>query len=288
MQQIELLDLLKRGVHFGHRASKWHPNMRSFIFGEKGGIHIIDLERTREKLEEAYNLVRDNTAKGKTILIIGTKRQAYTIINEVAADAEIPYVNERWIGGLLTNYGVVSKMAKKLTKLKKQKEIGEWSKYTKKEALMLERQVEKLQRDLGGIETMDRVPDMVFITDMKHDATAVREAQRKGLTIIAIADTNVDPLNATVAIPANDDAVKSIEFITQMIGEAVKEGRKLAASMPKPEAKGAKKPDAKKPEAKKEAKPVEKKAEKPAVEAKNAKPEEVKAEKAAPATKPTA
>lgn len=227
MPQIpDLLELLKSGVHFGHQLSRRHPKMKPYIFTTKNGFHIINLEKTQEKLAEALAFVEKVVSNGGTILFLGTKKQAQTIVKKYAAETEMPFVTERWLGGTFTNFPEISRVTRRLTKLKKEKETGELGKYTKKEQLDFEKEIEKLERVVGGIENMKRVPDAIFIIGAEREKTAIAESIVKNVPIVAISDTNVNPDKITYPIPANDDAVKSIELITRLIAEAVKEGKK--------------------------------------------------------------
>ncbi len=219
-----MLDMLKAGVHFGHTNSKWHPNMEPYIYTSKQNVHIIDLETTLKQLEKAVKAVQELTAAGKTVLFVGTKQQAASIIEKYAKECDMPYVTTRWLGGLLTNYKVVSGVPKKLTKLKKDRESGELKKYTKKEQLEFDREIERLESLVGGIESLNKVPDALFVVDVKYEKTAVREALQMNVPIIALCDTNVDPSTVEYPIPANDDAVKSIELVVSFISDAAQQG----------------------------------------------------------------
>ncbi|MFH1536760.1 MAG: 30S ribosomal protein S2 [Patescibacteria group bacterium] len=222
MSDLSLSEMLKAGIHFGHKTAKRHPKMDPFIFGTKKEISVIDLEKTKEALEKAMEVVGQLTEQNKTILFVGSKRQVKAIVKKGATECNMPYINERWIGGLITNFNSVSGTLKKLTKLKKGKESGDWEKYTKKERLQLDREITKLERVVGGIEKMDKIPDMIFIIGVKDEATAIREANNRKIPIIGICDTNANPDKITYPIPANDDAVKSIEYIVGKISEAIK------------------------------------------------------------------
>jgi small subunit ribosomal protein S2 len=229
-QEISLLELLKSGVHFGHQKSRWHPKMKPFIFTERSGVHIIDLEKTRAKLNEAMEYVSDLSGRGGVVVFIGTKKQAQSLIKRHAEACESPYVINRWIGGLLTNFAIVKKMIDRLLDLKKKQASGELDKYTKKEQSEFNKEIVRLQELVGGISELRKIPDAVFVVDMKIEKTAVREAQRKGISIVAMVDTNNDPSKASYPIPANDDATKSIDLITGLISQSILAGKKLAAS----------------------------------------------------------
>lgn len=227
MRDITLVELLKSGVHFGHQVSKWHPKMRPFIFTSRAGVYIIDLEKTSEHLKRAQEFVRDLVSKGGTVLFVGTKRQAKPIIETTALHVGMPYVVERWIGGTITNFNTISKMTKRLSKLKEERASGLLEKYTKKEQLNFNDEIQRLERMVGGIERMLKLPEAVFIVDIKHEKSALREAQHAKIPIIALVDTNVSPEGITKPIPANDDSTKSIQIITESIVEALEEGRRL-------------------------------------------------------------
>lgn len=221
-----LEDMLKAGVHFGHKVSNWHPHMEPYIFAERSGIHVINLELTRKKLEEACEAARQMAAEGKTIVFVGTKKQAHDIVRQYAEQCGMPYVNERWIGGLVTNFGEIHKLIKKYLTLKEQKAKGELEKYTKKEQLEFEREIERLDKMVGGIYALERLPDALFVLDMRGEKTALTEAARKNVTVFGLCDTNANPARATYVIPANDDAVNSLTMVASLMAEAIAEGRK--------------------------------------------------------------
>ncbi len=221
----DLMTMLKSGVHFGHQLAKRHPKMKPYIFTAKSGFHIINLEETQEKLRIALEFVTKIVANGGTILFLGTKKQAQEIIIKYAKDCGMPYITERWLGGTFTNFIEISRVVKKYSELKKKKAAGELDKYTKKEKLEFEREIEKLDKIVGGIEELHKVPDVIFVVDVKKEKTAVAEANKKNIPVIAICDTNVNPDKVTYVIPANDDSIKSIELITALVAQAVKEGQ---------------------------------------------------------------
>lgn len=224
--------MLKAGVHFGHKTAKRHPKMEPFIFDSKKGVSIIDLEKTKKQLEEALKVAEDLASQNKTILFVGTKRQAKEMVKEAAEECGMPYVVERWIGGLITNYSSVSQSTKKLSRLKRELETGELNKYTKKEQLQFKREIEKLEKVVGGIEKIDRVPDAVFVTSVKDEATVVREARNKGIPIIGICDTNANPDKIDYPIPANDDALMSMKYVTTILSDTIKEAKSKAEPQP--------------------------------------------------------
>lgn len=233
MELPSLLDLLKVGAHFGHRASKWHPKMEPYIFGTRNEVHIINLERTLEDLRTTTDYVRDLAAVGGMIVFVGTKTQAKEIVKKYATECGMPYVTNRWLGGTFTNFNQIRGRVKHLIDLRHKKETGELQKYTKKEQLMFAREIEDLQENFGGIEAVERLPAAIFVVDVKHEKTAVSEAEQTKVKVVAICDTNVNPSNIDYCIPGNDDAVKSIDLFTRVIAEAVKEGKELGAKKAK-------------------------------------------------------
>jgi small subunit ribosomal protein S2 len=225
MEKIpSLLELLKAGVHFGHKTSKRHPTMDKYIFGQRHNVHILDLEKTQQQLEEALPYVRDLAAAGKTILFVGTKKQARDIIKTAAQSVDMPYVTERWLGGTITNFSVIRSLVDKLVDLRKKSESGELEKYTKKEQLEFSREIARLESMVGGLVLLTRIPDAVFVLDVRAEETAMREAMRKEIPVVAVCDTNVSTVGVTKVIPANDDAVKSIEVVVQLVTAAIGEG----------------------------------------------------------------
>lgn len=220
-----LVELLKTGAHFGHQASKWHPKMEPYLFGKRNGIHIINLEKTVSMLETALRAAHDLAAEGKTILFLGTKRQARDIVEKHAKEAGMPYVTGRWLGGTLTNFAEIKRLIDRLNDFRAKRERGEFEKYTKKERLDLDREIEDMEEKVGGIAALSRLPDAMFVIDIKHEKTAVSEAGQKRVPIFALLDTNVNPEKVAYGIPANDDAVKSIELMTRLFAQAVKAGR---------------------------------------------------------------
>jgi small subunit ribosomal protein S2 len=218
-------ELLESGVHFGHQVKRWNPKMKRFIFGERNGIHIIDLQKTLKGIEEAYNFVRDLAAKGGTFLYVGTKKQAQDAIAEEATRAGVFYVNNRWLGGMLTNFATVKKSIERLKKIEEMRENGTFGLLTKKEVSKHEAERERLDRNLRGIKTMKEYPDAVFVVDPKKEKIAVAEARRLGITIVAVVDTNCDPDEVDYIIPGNDDAIRAIKLISMKISDAILEGK---------------------------------------------------------------
>jgi small subunit ribosomal protein S2 len=219
--------LLETGVHFGHRTPKWNPRMAPYIFTERNGIHIIDLQQTLANINTYYDLIRDTIAKGGSVLFIGTKRQAQETITQEATRCGMPYVSHRWLGGTLTNWRTIRDRIETLKKLEKRRDAGEFELLTKKEGLVLNRKIEKLQLRLGGIRDMRRVPDMLIIVDTIREATAVKEANILSVPVMALADTNSDPTQIDHIIPANDDAVRAIKLIITTFADAVLEGQAM-------------------------------------------------------------
>jgi small subunit ribosomal protein S2 len=218
--------LLEAGVHFGHQSRRWNPKMKRFIFGERGGIYIIDLEKTVDRLQAGRDFMRDIAAKGGKILFVGTKKQAQDVIEEEAKRCEMYYVKNRWMGGLLTNLETVKKSVRKLVDIEKMETNGTVNRLTKKEVSLLMKEKDRLLRDLGGIREMPVVPQAMFVVDTKKEEIAVAEANRLGIPVVGLIDTNSDPDVIQFPIPGNDDAVKAIKFITSLVVDSILEGRK--------------------------------------------------------------
>lgn len=227
MAIVTMKQLLETGVHFGHRTRRWNPKMARFIYTERNGVHIIDLQQTVKALENAYALVRDLVAQGEKVLFVGTKRQAQESIRQEATRCNMPYVNQRWLGGTLTNWQTIKERIDHLKDLEARREAGEFDLLTKKEALMRDREIEKLNIRLGGIRDMERLPGAVFIIDVHNEDTAVQEADRLGIPIVAVVDTNCDPDQIDHIIPGNDDAIRAIRLMTAKMADAVLEGLAL-------------------------------------------------------------
>src|ERR671937_1621118 len=223
-------ELLEAGVHFGHQTRRWNPKMRRFIFTERGGIYIIDLQQTLELLEEAAAFARNVAERGGSMLFVGTKKQAQDAVEEQAKRVGMPYVNHRWLGGLLTNWRTISSRIEHMHELRRLKEEGQLDLLPAKERLTMMSELEKLDENLGGVGDMRRQPDAVFILDLRKEQLAVREARRLGLPIIALVDTNCDPDEADYVIPGNDDAIRSCSLITRVIADAFHEGAQRAAA----------------------------------------------------------
>ncbi|MGD2278521.1 MAG: 30S ribosomal protein S2 [Candidatus Omnitrophota bacterium] len=218
-------ELLENGVHFGHQTNKWNPKMGKYIFGEKSGIYIIDLEKTEKALTEAMDFLYEATSSGKKVLFVGTKKQAKEIIREQAERCEMYFVDERWLGGTLTNFETIRKSVDRLRHLEEQKATEDYKLFTKKEKAHFEKEEAKLVKNLGGIRDMTRVPDALIVVDAEAEAIAVREAYKMGIPIIALIDTNCDPDKIDYPIPGNDDAIRSIQYVATKLGDAIDKGR---------------------------------------------------------------
>ena len=225
MAVITMKQLLESGVHFGHQTRRWNPKMAPYIFTERNGIYIIDLQKTVRKVEEMYQYVKDLASRGGTVLIVGTKKQAQETVRIEASRCGMPYVNERWLGGMLTNFSTIKSRIERLQKLEEMEEDGSFYVLPKKEVLQLRKEKERLYRFLGGIRNMTKLPDAVFIIDPRKERIAVAEARRLGIPIIAIVDTNCDPDEVDLVIPGNDDAIRAVRLLTGKLADAVIEGR---------------------------------------------------------------
>jgi small subunit ribosomal protein S2 len=225
-QAVSMRQLLEAGVHFGHRTRRWNPKMRPFIFTERSGIHIIDLHQTMMRLNEYYDMVRDIVADGGNVVFVGTKRQAQGTLQQEAERCGMPYITHRWLGGTLTNWTTIKQRIDYLNKLERRVASGEFRGLPKKEQLELDREIEKLNRRIGGIKTLDRRPDLLFIVDTRREDLAVDEANKLGIPVLAVVDTNCDPDPIDYVIPGNDDAIRSVKLITSVVANAVEEGRR--------------------------------------------------------------
>ncbi|MFH0798969.1 MAG: 30S ribosomal protein S2 [Pseudomonadota bacterium] len=224
--EIEVKELLEAGVHFGHQTRRWNPKMRPYIFTARDGIHIIDLEQTVEQAKRAHKFIADTVALGNSVLFVGTKKQAHDVIESEAQRSGQYYVSNRWLGGMLTNFGTIKKSIDRLNGFYVRKEKGELDKLTKKEALMIEREITKLEHSLGGIKSMTRLPGVIFIVDPNHEEIAKREAMKLGIPIVALIDTNSDPDGIDHPVVGNDDAIRSIQYFTKLAADACVEGGK--------------------------------------------------------------
>jgi small subunit ribosomal protein S2 len=236
MEKLELTRLIEAGAHFGHLTRRWNPKMKPFIFMEKNGIHIIDLKKTQEAIVKAAENFAKVVVEGKKVLFVGTKKQAKGVIESEARRVDMNWVSERWLGGMLTNFSTIRKSIKRLNNIEKQETDGTFDKITKKERLFLSREKDKLKKVLEGVETMSRLPAALFIVDIKKESIAVKEAKKLNIPVYAIVDTNCDPDEVDFIIPANDDAVKTIELITKSMADAVAEGSAKAKELKAEEA----------------------------------------------------
>ncbi len=225
MAVISMKQLLECGVHFGHQTRRWHPKMCKYIFTERNGIHIIDLQKTVRKIDKAYNFIKELSENGETVLFVGTKKQAQESVKEEALRAGVHYVNARWLGGMLTNFATIRKRIERFNQLKQMKEDGTFDLLPKKEVTKLNLEIAKLDKFIGGIVEMKRLPAALFVVDPKKEKIAVAEAKKLGIPVVAIVDTNCDPDEVDYVIPANDDAIRSVKLLTSVVANAVIEGR---------------------------------------------------------------
>jgi small subunit ribosomal protein S2 len=230
MPVVTMRQLLEAGVHFGHQTRRWNPKMKRFIFTERNGIYILDLQQTMSGIEKSYTFTRDLVAKGGTVLFVATKRQVQDIVEEQAVRAAMPFVNFRWLGGMLTNFQTIAKRIQRMNELGEMVETGSLDAMSKKEALGLRREYEKLERNLGGLKDLKKLPEAIYILDTKKEEIAVREARKLGIPIIAVLDTNCDPDDVDFGIPGNDDAIRSGSLLTRIIADAVIEGKSMRPS----------------------------------------------------------
>ncbi len=232
MAVIPMKSLLESGVHFGHRTHKWHPAMKPYIFTERNGIHIIDLQKTVKALEQAYALVRDTAANNGSVLFVGTKRQAQETIQSEAMRVGMPYVTNRWLGGMLTNWRTIRGRVNELERLERMRDKGDFERITKKEALLLTREIERLEVLFNGIRSMARLPELLFVVDVRREATAIHEANLLNIPVVAMVDTNCDPGDIDYVIPSNDDAIRAIKLMVAKIADACLEGKATRKDMP--------------------------------------------------------
>lgn len=230
MSVASMIELLDAGVHFGHQTQKWNPKMKQYIFGARNGIYVIDLRKTTELLDSAYEIVRDFAAKGKNVLFVGTKKQAAEVIAQEATRAGAYYVNRRWLGGMMTNFETIKTRVNKLKEYENFIESGQIEKLPKKEQAQINKQVAKLSKTLGGIKDMRGLPDILFIVDQEKENIAILEAKKLGVPVVCLADTNADPDNIDYIIPGNDDAIRSVQLIASKLADAVLEGKELKAN----------------------------------------------------------
>lgn len=226
MQDITLEQLLEAGAHFGHQVKRWNPKMGNYIYGAREGVHIFDLAKTRDALLEAAQALSKVAAEGGTVLFVGTKRQARDLVRDAAVKVNMPYVTLRWLGGTLTNFNQMRKSVDKLNSLKKMKGTSEWDTYTKREQMLMEKEILNLERMFGGVLELKKLPEVIFVVDTHKEFTAVHEATRAGITIVGITDTNADPTQVDFPIPANDDAVKAVALVLDVAVSAIEDGKK--------------------------------------------------------------
>jgi small subunit ribosomal protein S2 len=215
-------EMIQAGLHFGHRVSRVHPKMKPYIYGVRNTVHIIDLEKTIEKFREALKFIQELISENKTLVLVGTKIQTKDLVEKVAKECNLPYINERWLGGTFTNFETIKKRIEYFKELEKKKTEGELEKYTKKERAKIDQELRELQLKFGGIKNLTQLPDAIFVLDMKKDTLAIREAKQIGIKVIGIADTNCDPTLADYPIPANDDAISSVKYILEKVKEVIK------------------------------------------------------------------
>ena len=225
MSVVAMKQLLEAGVHFGHQTRRWNPKMAEYIFQARNGIHIIDLQKTSKKLDEAYAFIKEQAEEGKTILFVGTKKQAQECVKEAAEKSGMFYVSERWLGGTLTNFKTIRKRIERLKELERMQEDGTFDVLPKKEVILLKKEMEKLEKNLGGIKDMVVIPDVLFVVDPKKEHIAIKEARKLGLPIVGLVDTNCDPNDVDYVIPGNDDAIRAVKLITDVLANAVIEGK---------------------------------------------------------------
>ena len=225
MKIPSIMEMLKAGVHFGHQVSRWHPKMKQYIFGQRNNVHVIDLERTQEMLGGTLESIKNLAKEGKVILFASTRPQAKAVVKAAAIDCGMPYLADRWIGGLFTNFQEIKKLITKYNTLREQQASGELEKYNKKERLDISKDLEKKEVSLGGLTTLTKMPDVLFVPSLQNEKTAMTEAKKMGVEVIGICDTNANPDNADYIIPANDDAVNSITMMVNLVAAAIKEGK---------------------------------------------------------------
>lgn len=228
--KISLEEMIDAGAHFGHQTKRWNPKMAEYIYGEENGVHIFDLVKTKPLLEKALDFITKSVGEGKTVLILGTKKQIKDKVAEIAQEVGMPYVNERWLGGTISNFDQILKSIKKMEEMKANMASGAYDEYTKKEKLLIDREIARLERFFGGIRTLSKVPDVLFVIDTKREAGAVREANTKRIPVIGIVDTNADPDLVSYPVPMNDDARSALEYVLNLVKEAILEGKKSSVS----------------------------------------------------------
>ncbi len=225
MAVVAMKQLLEAGVHFGHQTRRWDPKMAEYIFQARNGIHIIDLQKTSKKLDEAYSFIKEQSEEGKTVLFVGTKKQAQECMKEAAIKCGMYYVDQRWLGGMLTNFDTIKLRIKRLKDLETMEQDGTFSRLPKKEVILLKKEMEKLEKNLGGIKDMEELPGVIFLVDPKNERIAVLEAKKLGIPVVGLVDTNCNPEEVDYAIPGNDDAIRAVKLIADVLANAVIEGR---------------------------------------------------------------
>ena len=225
MAVVAMKQLLEAGVHFGHQTRRWDPKMAEYIFQARNGIHIIDLQKTSKKIDEAYEFLKEQVEEGKTVLFVGTKKQAQECVKEAAEKSGMYYVDQRWLGGMLTNFDTIRTRVQRLKDLEKMQEDGTFEVLPKKEVILLKKEMEKLERNLGGIKDMEKIPGVIFLVDPKKEHIAVLEAKKLGIPVIGLVDTNCNPEEVDYAIPGNDDAIRAVKLITDVMANAIIEGK---------------------------------------------------------------
>lgn len=235
MTEVSLKTLLEVGAHFGHQARRWNPKMAPYLYGVQEGVHVFDLVKTKEALEEALEAIKTAASEGKVILLLGSKKQAKDKIIEIGSETGVPYVSERWLGGTITNFEMIKRSLTKLSEMKAKMAAGEYNIYTKKERLLLEREIARLERFFGGMASLEKTPDMLVVVDTHKETGAVKEARKSKITVVGIVDSNADPAAVDYPIPMNDDASKALDYVLGLIKEAIVEGKKKVKKVNKEE-----------------------------------------------------
>jgi small subunit ribosomal protein S2 len=237
MVKVSLKKLIEAGAHFGHQTKRWDPRMKEYIYGAQDGVHVFDLTKTKKALDEALGVISKGVSEGKIIILLGSKKQAKAKVREIAEELNVPFVDERWLGGTLTNFSQMKVSIEKLKEMKEGREKGEFKHLTKKERLLVDREIARLERFFGGIASLEEKPQMLFVVDAKREEGAIKEANKEGVETIAIVDSNSDPTSVDYAIPMNDDATQAIEYVLELVKEAIEEGKKKVKKEKKTEAK---------------------------------------------------
>ena len=224
--KVSAKTLLEAGAHYGHQSKRWNPKMEPYLYGVQDGVHVFDLMKTKEALEEALELLKKTCSEGKVVLLLGTKKQVKNKLDEVGKETGCPYVSERWLGGTFSNFKQIKKSIDKLSEMKEKKEAGEYKKFTKKERVLLQREIDRLERFFGGISSLEEIPEVLFVVDIHKEKSAVNEALRAGVTVVGIVDSNSDPTAIDYPIPMNDDATKALLYVLDLVKEAILEGKK--------------------------------------------------------------